>query len=134
MNPLLRQLQSLLLGASVNNMYADGFLHADDIRTLAPNTSTLEAQISFVKRFTEENFLKLNPSKSEIVAFKKAKEPADTGEVGVDECVSRSERQLLVLDISESMTCHLRTQFKFVFKKLVGPSFNMVVFMHFRES
>ena len=47
---------------TLNNMYADGFLHADDIRTLAPNTSTLEAQISLVKRFTEENFLKLNPT------------------------------------------------------------------------
>ena len=86
MDPLLRQLQALSIGVSVNNMYAGGFLHADDIRTLAPNTSTLEAQISFVKRFTEENFLRLNPSKCEIVAFKKAKEPADTGEVRVDEC------------------------------------------------
>ena len=34
MDPLLRQLQSLSAGASVNNMYAGGFLHADDIRTL----------------------------------------------------------------------------------------------------
>ena len=39
MDPLLRQLQTLTIGASVNNMYAGGFLHADDIRTLAPNTS-----------------------------------------------------------------------------------------------
>ena len=86
MDPLLRQLQALSIGASVNNMYAGGFLHADDIRTLAPNTSKLEAQISFVKRFTQEIFLRLNPSKCEIVAFKKSKEPADTGEVRVDEC------------------------------------------------
>ena len=47
---------------------------------------------------------------------------------------SRSERRLLVWDISGNMTCYLRMQFKFVFKKLVGPSFNMVVFMHFKES
>ena len=106
---------------SVNNMYVGGFLHADDIRTLAPNTSTLEAQIPLVKRFTEENFLKFNPSKCEIVAFKKAKEPADAGEVRVDEC-SFPVREILVLDNSGSLTCHLRTQFKFVFKKLVGPS------------
>ena len=86
MDPLLRQLQALSISASVSNMYAGGFLHADDIRTLAPNTSTPEAQISFVKRFTEENFLELNPSKCEFVAFKKAKEPADTSEVRVDEC------------------------------------------------
>ena len=122
------------LGASVNNMYTCGFQHADDIRTLAPNTSTLEAQISYVKIFTKENFLKLNPSKCEIVALKKAKEPADTGEVELMNVVSRSKRQLLILDMSGSMTCHLCTQFEFVFKKLIGPSFNMVVFMHFKES
>ena len=56
MDPLLRQLQSLSMGASVNNMYAGGFLHADDIRTLASTLSTLEAQISTVKKFTEDNF------------------------------------------------------------------------------
>ena len=41
MDPFLRQLQSLSIGASVNNMYAGGFLHADDIRTLATNASSL---------------------------------------------------------------------------------------------
>ena len=35
MNSLLRQLQSLSIGVSVNNMYVGGFLHADDICTLA---------------------------------------------------------------------------------------------------
>ena len=72
MDPLLRELQSLCIGASVNNMYVGGFMHADDIRTLAPTITTLEAQISTIKRFTEENFLKLNTSKCEVVAFKKS--------------------------------------------------------------
>ena len=72
MDPLLRQLQSFSIGASVNNMYAGGFLHADDIRTLAANASTLEAQISTVKRFTQDNFLKLNAAKGEIIVFKKS--------------------------------------------------------------
>ena len=85
MDPLLRQLQSLSMGASVNNMYAGGFLHADDIRTLASTSSTLEAQISTVKKFTEDNFLKLNASKCEVVAFKRAsnrtsEERIDAGE------------------------------------------------------
>ena len=43
-----------------------------DIRTLASSTTTLEAQISTIKKFTEDNFLKLNTSKCEIVAFKKS--------------------------------------------------------------
>ena len=86
MDPLLKQLQSLSIGASVNNMYAGGFLHADDIRTLASTKTTLEAQISTVKRFTEDNFLKLNASKCEIVAFKKSSTRAEEEiiEVGED--------------------------------------------------
>ena len=69
MDPLLRQLQTLSIGASVNSMYAGGYLHADDIRTLAAHPSTLEAQIRVVTKFTEENFLKLSASKCEIVVF-----------------------------------------------------------------
>ena len=70
MNPLLRLSQSLCLGASVNGMYTSGYLHADDIRTLAANITTLETQISMVNKFTEDNFLQLNASKCEIVIFK----------------------------------------------------------------
>ena len=35
MDPLLRQLQASGIGHSVNSFYVGGFLHADDIRTLA---------------------------------------------------------------------------------------------------
>ena len=133
MDSLLRRLQALSIGASVNNMYAGGFVHADDIRTLAPNTSTLEVQISFVKIFTEENFLKLNPLKCEIVAFNRAKEPADTGEVGVNECC---------FPVRETATC-LGYQWKYDLSSLHAIQFHvqkacrafihLVVFMHFKE-
>ena len=69
MDPLLRELQSLSVGTSVNDMYAGGFLHADDIRTLATTPSSLETQVSTVLKFTRENFLKLNTSKCEIIMF-----------------------------------------------------------------
>ena len=48
MDPLLRQLQSSSVGTSINNMYAGGYIHADDIRTLAGNVTSLESQISTV--------------------------------------------------------------------------------------
>ena len=35
MDPLLKQLQSTQLGLTINELYAGGFLLADDIRTLA---------------------------------------------------------------------------------------------------
>ena len=60
MDPLLWVLKASGLGLSVNNFYAGGFLHADDIRTLAASTNSLEAQVPIVKDFANENFLKLN--------------------------------------------------------------------------
>ena len=35
MDPLLRQLEESGVGLSINNFYMGGFLHVDDIRTLA---------------------------------------------------------------------------------------------------
>ena len=52
-------------------MFAGGFLHADDIRTLANNSSSMEAQIATVRRFANDNFLTMNASKCEIVVFEK---------------------------------------------------------------
>ena len=72
MDPLLRQLQSSSVGTSINNMYAGGYIHADDIRTLAGNVTSLESQISTVERFTADNFLTLNASKCEIIVFRKS--------------------------------------------------------------
>ena len=71
-DPLLRQLQSHSLGISVNNTYAGGYLHADDIRTLANSLSSMEAQIEMVSRFTSENFLKLNEAKCEVIVCRKS--------------------------------------------------------------
>ena len=48
MDPPLRDLQSLSVGTSVNGMYAGGFLHADNIRTLATSPSSLETQVPIV--------------------------------------------------------------------------------------
>ena len=69
MDPLLKQLQTSGLGLSVNRCYAGGFLHADDIRTLATSEDSLQRQVGLVKAFAEENLLRLNVSKCEIVLF-----------------------------------------------------------------
>ncbi len=69
MDPLLKQLEASGLGLSVNNFYAGGFLHADDIRTLATSADSLSAQVALVKKFTEDNFQKLNVQKCEVVVF-----------------------------------------------------------------
>ena len=84
MDPLLRQLQSLSIGASVSNMYVGGFLHADDIHMLASTATTLEAQISTVKTFTEDSFL--NTIRCEIVAFKKSSVGTNQESIKAGEC------------------------------------------------
>ena len=69
---LLRQLPSLFLGAMVNNIYAGAFLRAEDICTLASNSiSSIKAQVAAAKKFTKENFLKLNAAKCEVIIFRK---------------------------------------------------------------
>ena len=50
LDPFLRELQTSWLGLSINNFYAGGFLHADDVRTLASSKELLEAQVAIVKR------------------------------------------------------------------------------------
>ena len=45
------------------------FLHADDIRTLATSEASLRDQFDVVKKFADQNLLKLNVSKCEIVLF-----------------------------------------------------------------
>ena len=69
MNPLLTSLQLAGIGLSVNDFFAGGFLHADDIQTLSTSIASLETQVSIVQGFAEKNFLKLNTQKCEIVPF-----------------------------------------------------------------
>ena len=81
LDPLLRELQASGLGLSINNFYAGGFLHVDDIRTLASSKESLEAQVAMWKEFAERNFLKLNVDKCEVVMFSR------DCSVDVPECV-----------------------------------------------
>ncbi len=67
MDPLLHQLEASENGLSVNNFYAGGCAHADDIRTLASSEELLEAQISLVRNFCTANFLQLNVQKCEVI-------------------------------------------------------------------
>ena len=71
MDPLLQQLQVSGLCLTVNRFYAGGFLHADDIRSLATSEESMKSQVALMKAFTEENLLRLNVSKCEIVLFSK---------------------------------------------------------------
>ena len=63
MDPLLKLLEESSLGLSVNEFYAGGFLHADDIRTLA---TSIVQQAELV---AATNFLKLNVDKCEVIVF-----------------------------------------------------------------
>ena len=135
MDPLLRQLQSLSIGATINNMYAGAFLHADDICTLASNLSSLEAQVTTVKKFTEENFLKLNAAKCELIIFRKSsvKINGKNLEVVEDSFPVHSEATCQ-LDNAGDRTYHLYPWFNIAFKEPGRPCFNLEVSMPFRAS
>ena len=69
MDPLLKKLQE---SSSVcHYTITGGYLHADDIRTLAKTCGSLEKQAAIVTHFVEENFMKLNAKKCEVVGFGK---------------------------------------------------------------
>ena len=57
------------MGLSINNFYAGGFLHADDIRTAATSPESVEDQVTMVNIFAKDNFLQLNINKCEIIPF-----------------------------------------------------------------
>ena len=61
------------MGLTVNKFYVGGFLRADDVRTLATSKESLQYQVAFVKAFPEENLLKLNVSKYEIILLSSQK-------------------------------------------------------------
>ena len=50
-------------------MYTGGFLHTDDTRTLASSEESIDRQVALVKDFAEDNLVKLNVNKCEIVLF-----------------------------------------------------------------
>ena len=56
MDPRLHQLESSGLGLSMNEFYAGGFLHVDDIRTLSSGVGTLERQADLVNSLPAERF------------------------------------------------------------------------------
>ena len=60
MDPLLRQLQASGLGLTINKYYTGGYMHADDIRTLATSKETLMRQDYF-----GENLCGREPSQTE---------------------------------------------------------------------
>ena len=69
MDPLLQSMEAAWLGLSVNGLYGGAYLHADDIRSVATSKQVLEAQVDSVVSFTDDRFLRLQPTKCEIVSF-----------------------------------------------------------------
>lgn len=69
----LHTLESEGSGVSFHGLYAGGAIHADDIRNClnkkcpVQNLVTFQSQI--VSQFASDKGLKVNPSKSEVVAF-----------------------------------------------------------------
>ena len=80
MDPLLKSLQNKGLGPSVGDIYAGGFIHADDIRTISISRATLQEQINTVCTVAANNGLTLNPTKCEVILISPSK-PATTAPI-----------------------------------------------------
>ena len=51
------------IGVSIDEHYLGSVAHADDLRSITPNSDFLEQQGSIVKEFIKKNGLKLNEEK-----------------------------------------------------------------------
>ena len=80
MDPHLKSLQNKGLGPSVGDLYAGGFIHADDIRTISSSRATLQELINTVCTFAANNGLTLNPTKCEVILISPSK-PATTAPI-----------------------------------------------------
>ena len=67
MDQLLKQLKEKKCGLSVCQTYAGAAIHADDLRTSAASKEVMCDQARVIKKFAEDNHLKLNASKLEVV-------------------------------------------------------------------
>ena len=70
MDPLLKLLEESSLGLSVDEFYAGGFLHADDIRTLATSNDSIVQQAELVEKFAATNFLKLKKARKAFFSYR----------------------------------------------------------------
>ena len=67
MDQLLKQLKEKKCGLSVCQTYAGAAIHADDLRTSTASKEVMCDQAREIKKFAEDNHLKLNASKLEVV-------------------------------------------------------------------
>ena len=67
MDLLLRKMSQKSTGLSIHDLYIGSGGHADDIRTIAANKSSLMSQTLLVRDFTENTSLKLNMAKCDVM-------------------------------------------------------------------
>ena len=74
-NSWLSQLADAKCGISLGNIYTGSFGHADDLRSITTNLVSLQHQAEIVQQFTEDNFLKLNLDKLELLPMSSSQVP-----------------------------------------------------------
>ena len=64
-------------GVSIKAIYTGSLYHADDLRSIAPNLSSLEKQVDIIQSFTHAHSLTLNLDKLDLLAMSRAQKPPD---------------------------------------------------------
>ena len=81
MDQLLKQLREKKHGLSVCQTYAGAAIHADDLRTTAESKEAVSHQAREITEFTNENHLKLNASKLEVIKVSRIRKNPERLEV-----------------------------------------------------
>ena len=81
MDQLLKQLREKKHGLSVCQTYAGAAIHADDLRTTPESKEAVSHQAREITEFTNENHLKLNASKLEVIKVSRIRKNPERLEV-----------------------------------------------------
>ena len=74
MDSLLITLANAEAGVSIKEIYTGSLCHADDLRSIAPNLSSLEKQVDIIQSFTHAHSLTLNLDKLDLLAMSRSPE------------------------------------------------------------
>ena len=95
MNSLLQRMRSLNNGGSLHGIFAGSAVHADDVRSIAPQCESIITQSSEIDSFTKDAGLKLNISKLEVIQLsQKPTEPVEITLGNVSKTTKKSAKCL----------------------------------------
>ena len=97
MNSLLQRMRNLNCGGSIHGFFAGTAVHADDVRSIAPNISSVITQSTEISNFALDVGLQLNTSKLELIQV--SQRPKDPIQINLGEHTLETKKSARCLGV-----------------------------------